>query len=788
MSFILDVRDRTLSGQRPTSAINFPQQGTVDWTQVAFTSVKSSINILSRISLANVDPYTIFVSQVVAGELIWSEEGRQRFDTALSSCQGVPGYHKALWFGLGVKHIIDVLTSTEQGARCSALCACLAECYTVSYASGIMAELVKASPIHIDTVPSLQQWRALVDSCAGILAKSPFGIRAEHFMHLDGEAHVAAHNSYYDHRRTRSVASREAIADALQGLVQLSQGRLHQMTVIGRADVGFIAAVAEWLVGLGVTIVDGDTGETLFTNCTGEQEPRLMAVFEKSQSNNALYCVGKTYRLPDASSLIINSREHRSTAVLSGRVPWQRALELTFGNDFKRLTRMAHSCSRAIGSAAAIFASLVRGDRDIPMEWRRNCHMRFPQSYGTGYVYLAQSSFPELEILDAGMRSAARASSFDEARREYEVHIESLSMGCECGICCPTLKSADNERSKDTAYCLVALVETIIVTIRSLSGILSEISPMRAGLEAMYDTHLLKMRTFGRRNDLSPFQRIIENGIPATTDLPLLYIAESIYGGHRCTERLTSKSFMSAIAENGLCYFLDILREPTRSAATLGRVNVVVGRIEHLERPYHKVQDAGETDPPFSGEPRNVPCIPQDDLDLIKNCSNSTLEVLVKEIIPSLPLPHLSVEYGVNVKGTIIGTFGPSRAVLSMCQNEGIVSCARGACVHPILELARSASVLKHIRTAESAAATSHYRKIMMDTSTLHIFSGDIVTTSLAACKVWDPIIQQDECMACCVQTAIQSGWTDFGIICCGRFNNENTMLSDDPVEGNLTS
>ena len=159
---------------------------------------------------------------MVAGDLVWSEQGRERFDTALRSSYGVPGYHKALWFGLGIKHIIEVLTSTEQGARCSALCACLAECYTVSYASGVLFEMVKALKIDVDTVPSLQQWPALVDSCAGLLAKSLFGIRTEQFMHLDGEAHVAGDNSCYEHQQTRGVASRDAIAETLLGLIVIS--------------------------------------------------------------------------------------------------------------------------------------------------------------------------------------------------------------------------------------------------------------------------------------------------------------------------------------------------------------------------------------------------------------------------------------------------------------------------------------------------------------------------------------------------------------------------------------
>ena len=83
-------------------------------------------------------------------------------------------------------------------------------------------------------------------------------------MHFDRETHVAT-DVYGYKRHSRGVASRDAIAEALLGLIQLSQGKLQQMTIVGRADVGFIVAIAEWLIGLEVIIADGDTGETMFT-------------------------------------------------------------------------------------------------------------------------------------------------------------------------------------------------------------------------------------------------------------------------------------------------------------------------------------------------------------------------------------------------------------------------------------------------------------------------------------------------------------------------------------------
>lgn len=122
-----------------------------------------------------------------------------------------------------------------------------------------------------------------------------------------------------------------------------------------------------------------------------------------------------------------------------------------------------------------------------------------------------------------------------------------------------------------------------------------------------------------------------------------------------------------------------------------------------------------------------------------------------------------------NVDNAIIGSFGPSRTVQSLSRSEGLLSCSpNGACTHPILELSRSNSIGELIQRAKHAAATGHYSAIDSDGTIFHILSGDRVSICLAACKVWDPIVQQDECMACCVQAAIQNGWTNFGVICCG--------------------
>ena len=67
-------------------------------------------------------------------------------------------------------------------------------------------------------------------------------------MRLEGERYVVARQTRADHGRSipsRGIASKVSIAETLLGLAKLSRDILHQMTVIGRANAGLIAAIAD---------------------------------------------------------------------------------------------------------------------------------------------------------------------------------------------------------------------------------------------------------------------------------------------------------------------------------------------------------------------------------------------------------------------------------------------------------------------------------------------------------------------------------------------------------------
>jgi hypothetical protein len=193
MSLTLGLRGSPQSSLSDPSSdsIPFQQQGAVDWVSLGSHAVRASIDVIPRISTAGVDPWTLVVGRAIGGSFEWRHVGRERFDAALQSRVCIPGFKEVLWFGVGIKNIVDVLASTDQGAACAALCSCLSECYSVPFSAGVLVEMTKSAGAPEDTTPSLQQWRALINSCAGIFAASNFGIRAEHFMGLDGEARIA---------------------------------------------------------------------------------------------------------------------------------------------------------------------------------------------------------------------------------------------------------------------------------------------------------------------------------------------------------------------------------------------------------------------------------------------------------------------------------------------------------------------------------------------------------------------------------------------------------------------
>lgn len=123
----------------------FPQQGAVDWTLLASRTASFTIDVLSRLSAANVDPYTLEVGRAISKQFSISRDGRKNVSDAVEKLSSHSAFGNVLWFGFGVRHVVRILPSTDEGLTCLALCGLLADYYDEDTASEVLHELVKKS-------------------------------------------------------------------------------------------------------------------------------------------------------------------------------------------------------------------------------------------------------------------------------------------------------------------------------------------------------------------------------------------------------------------------------------------------------------------------------------------------------------------------------------------------------------------------------------------------------------------------------------------------------------------
>ena len=739
----------TQRGEGPGSdPVRFQQQGQVDWTRLGADSVNSSIQILSRISAAGIDPFTIVMGQAIGGSLLWRDAGRKRFDEALQLCSGLASYRNVLWFGFGIRHVVHVLTATEQGAICAGLCSCLAECYTTEYAAEVLMEMTKLSKPTTECLPSLIQWLNLVKSCAGLVSNSKFALSAEGIMRLRGDLRVANRHSQCD--RGRGMAHKSKIAEALHGLAQLSRRALFQVTIVGGADAGFIAALADWLLGLNVEVKGGKDQETRFQNYNDDRQPQLIIIYDDNAQQEGLQCVGKIYRLPDASGMLTSERGALTTTFLGGRVSWDNALDVTFGGDFRRLLGMKQAVGTAIGSAARIYQALSEGDEsfsDAKEDWRFQCRTYFPNSHGLALVYFTTQRFPELGDLHETIALSALAPTVQEAWMELEASMTTIRNGCGCQRCSEGLARNEGPHGH---FCLVYLVYTILQIAHALSGIVTQLCPTRVGLELVYEQVIYD----GMRHAVVAREHLRDRAdhSPSILSQQRLSTALLIFGGNRVTGKTDPRprkfTSTSAMAINGLCYCFDILLRPSSNLAQAARINIVSGSIEHNGRAYEVLIDGGLYESFTLRPPDHPPLGWEYLLPRLADSTGSHLEVLVTERFDGLAL-----EYAVCKDSDTLMTFGPARVVESMSQKQGLVECARE---EPCTQSPRIADLLKAIASCSQEKKT--FCCLRHGQGEFVIVLGDNVSKLMAVAKSLNPIIQQDECLSCCLEAGVKRG------------------------------
>ncbi|XTI89480.1 putative ankyrin repeat-containing protein [Cenococcum geophilum] len=414
--------------------------GQLDWVSLSKSTFTFGLDVLVRLSKAELHPATIAVGLIACNQF-------KRIYDALSSLKSFSSYGKL--------SVIKDLADTEHGMVCVALCACMSISYDSFYAAGVLRELCKIRGTPPDFLPSVHQWKALVDICAGSVSNSKFPILLEGLIRcVLPNAEVLLHEP----------TSTEALARAVGALADVSNGKLENVTIAGGLDCVWLAAISEWLLSLDVEIRHSP-GPVVYKSPRNDdcEFPAVTIIFVSGTEQpiylSKCHIVPKGHKFWDTPSL----EQH---TFRGGRSEWTSILADTFG---PRLNTLIQGSTRQEFALLLFNVSclteayyrygLTQGN---PQQNFTKCsgpfgRFHFSHSYSRGQAFLgfAAQRLPELaEIVDTVKQLEIRP----HINANLEDCINSISLKCGCQRC-RGQKIADNCYSPD--FCLELMAETI---------------------------------------------------------------------------------------------------------------------------------------------------------------------------------------------------------------------------------------------------------------------------------------------------------------------------------------
>jgi hypothetical protein len=720
----------------PVARSNFQQQGSLDWVNLAKQTVSFSVDIMARISAANVDPYTVIVGQAISENFPLAPIGHRNLQQALARLESYGSVGDSLWFGFGVRSFARTLGVTDEGSALLALCAALSECFHEDLAAEVLHEMALFYKAPEQLTPSTLEWAALVKACAGIFAATNFALIAEQFMSLDPS--VKRLTTFNDDTRAsptgRGCPSTEDLAAALIGLGRVSKKELSSISIKGGAAGGWLAAIALWLLDLSVAIFHDQ--ELLFTNSKEPLDAQIRISFDSDPHRDvtALEVVSSTFYLKNSAEFLHVEGEDAVLTTITGRLRWETCLSATFGEDFQKLVKTPHTVGTAFGSAARILKAIARAEPSFDREVLQGCRSYFDAASGQGLVQNIIQWFPELEKTKPHMESNATATLL-EAKTRYEQQLTMIGQICRCELC------TGNSSLDSDNFCLVVLVETILVLSQALAGMTvgKGIYPTRAGIEMFYTRQLmirLDRKSFGDKVDhigliffvleATPIQYDNKENIAETR----LLDASRLFAG-RDTRLQDVPYGTSALTSGGICFYLDVLRELSLDRECAGRVHVVPGRIERDEKPFHLVVDRDHLNKYLTG--------PEDG---IANFTKVSLSV--KEKVRSL-----SISFVISRESGRAVHIAPASFVNDVCGARGLVNCDRRKC-REIISIRSDAGPLE---------------EYTLGGVKVFVCKGDewvrcaIMFLGATSDPGYRCILQTDECIQCCFRAVVELGF-----------------------------
>lgn len=535
-----------MSGQLvPSAGASFQQTGTVDWVALSNSTVGFSVGALARLSRARVDAYTVEVGKALCLNVQLIAKTQEKVVEEIKSLKRVRYCDNLLWIGFGIKDILTDLAETEQGLALVALCSALTTNYDTFYAAQVLRQLSLQANLPQAFTPALYQWKALLRFCSGVLMSSPF-----HKRLIGLHRHV---------RGTEPIISKNAlepasIAKALSNLARLSKGSFVRLSFSGSTDICWLAAFAEWILSLDVTIYDA-TGSLIYRSPDQEFEAPQVVFNLDTDATRTDLPTRKTTLIPPGQTLIMLEASDHGARNVNLHSTWATILHDAFGSAIDTLLG---------GRWAQDFGTFLLGT-DASRYDRRHANHRdalallpLPQDshLSDSLMTLAKRMLPKLDRLS--LQDLERRKN----HRKYATSLTNIET-----YCCGDHTRFGNATRCRADPCLVHLASTIRAYLRILlaTDIGDQVLPSTRGLRLLHED--------GNREVKEPIKLVYE-----------------VLTGHVSPG---GSSAIHAIVSNGVCIFRRLLEDPMRPVSRVQSFAAVRGYISYEDGWYESLSDMG---------------------------------------------------------------------------------------------------------------------------------------------------------------------------------------------------
>lgn len=575
-----------LVAQSPASG--FSQQGQVDWVELSGKSVQFSVAVLSRLSRAGIDAYTLHVGRAICLSFALDPIAQERIADAIFKLKKYSSYGDLIWFGFGVKHVVTDLAETEEGLTLVALCAALTTTYDSTYSARVLRELYVLQKAPKSFTPALRQWKAIVELCSGILASSHFVLILNGFRRL-----ILSQSNMPDLKCRQFPTPPTDLAKAILTLASVSRKNLVNATFTGGLDCAWLAALPEWVLSLDVEILSS-SGLSFYRSRLGVgilPQVTIVCTDETTTGMRPELVVSRAVVVPRGCAIVhtVAYYEPQCGNFLNWRSPWSSILHDTFHemadllltNETGRHFAIYLRCMFLIQSFNPIQDSSPRGrlyDSDVYGSPHRHGN-HYPvdpllcireDTSGKGFVAFACKRLPEMAA--SSWLHCPEVTEMDDLYRLAESSFEALRGACSC-----SMPPNGQERAQGTVFCLKGVAETIHVFLlitRALS-IDDDVYPSVTGLTNLYSW----LASYDNRCENHTFSPIPTERLPVLGENLAFHVLTGLpdLGQMKSTEEYGK---LASVGE-GLCIYRAALEDPRLGPAQISQLRVVRGYVAY---------------------------------------------------------------------------------------------------------------------------------------------------------------------------------------------------------------